>query len=164
LLFPFAASSCQSALRSAAQLGPAGALYSLTESALSPFHAEPTVLEYLYLGRYTHRVAISNQRLQKLDGQVNFEWKDYLDGQLKPMTLSAGEFTRRFLTHALPPGFQRYYGFLANCHRAARLKVCRRLLATRTAGYSPAPPTTATSIANSPASISGSAPIVEKVS
>src|ERR1039457_5929888 len=102
--------------------------------AKPPFGGPQQVLEYL--GRYTHRVAISNQRLQKLeDAQVTFEWKDYRDTQLKPMTLSADEFIRRFLLHALPPGFQRirYYGFLANCHRAARLKVCRRLLATTTA-------------------------------
>jgi hypothetical protein len=48
------------------------------------------------------------------------------------MTVSAGEFIRRFLQHALPPGFQRirYYGFLANCHRAEKLNLCRQLLAT----------------------------------
>ena len=48
------------------------------------------------------------------------------------MTVSADEFIRRFLQHALPPGFQRirYYGFLANCHRAGKLELCRRLLAT----------------------------------
>jgi hypothetical protein len=108
--------------------------------AKPPFGGPQQVLEYL--GRYTHRVAISNQRLQKLeDAQVTFEWKDYRDAQLKPMTLSADEFIRRFLLHALPPGFQRirYYGFLANCHRAARLKVCRRLLATTTADLLPRP-------------------------
>jgi hypothetical protein len=108
--------------------------------AKAPFGGPQQVLEYL--GRYTHRVAISNQRLQKLeDGQVTFEWKDYRDAQLKPMTLSADEFIRRFLLHALPPGFQRirYYGFLANCHRAARLKLCRRLLATPTAELLPRP-------------------------
>ncbi len=70
-----------------------------------------------YLGRYTHRVAISNRRLLKLeDGQVSFQWKDYRDGQQqKVMTVSADEFIRRFLQHALPPGFQRirYFGFLA---------------------------------------------------
>jgi len=90
------------------------------------------VLEYL--GRYTHRVAISNRRLRALeDGNVTFEWKDYRDGnQSKQMTVSAPEFIRRFLQHSLPPGFQRirYYGFLANCHRAEKLDLCRRLLAT----------------------------------
>lgn len=108
--------------------------------AKAPFGGPQQVLQYL--GRYTHRVAISNQRLHKLeDGQVTFEWKDYRDAQIKPMTLSADEFIRRFLLHALPPGFQRirYYGFLANCHRAARLEVCRRLLATPTADLLPRP-------------------------
>jgi hypothetical protein len=75
------------------------------------------------------------------DGQVTFEWKDYRDAQRKDMTLAADEFIRRFLLHALPPGFQRirYYGFLANCHRAARLEVCRRLLSTPTADLLPRP-------------------------
>jgi len=100
--------------------------------AKAPFGGPQHVLEYL--GRYTHRVAISNRRLLKLqDGQVSFQWKDYRDGQQqKVMTVSAEEFIRRFLQHALPPGFQRirYYGLLANCHRAAKLDLSRRLLAT----------------------------------
>jgi hypothetical protein len=87
-----------------------------------------------YLGRYTHRVAISNWRLLALEnGQVSFEWKDYRDGnQSKVMTLPADEFIRRFLQHAVAPGFQRirYYGFLANCHRKAKLALCLQLLAT----------------------------------
>ena len=78
-----------------------------------------------YLGRYTHRVAISNQRLVALqDGQVPFPWKDYRHPQKQNvMTVSAAEFIRRFLQHALPPGFQRirYFGLLANCHRKAKL-------------------------------------------
>jgi hypothetical protein len=65
---------------------------------------------------------------------VSFQWKDYRDPQQpqKVMTVSAEEFIRRFLQHALPPGFQRirYYGFLANCHRARQLELCRQLLAT----------------------------------
>ena len=108
--------------------------------AKAPWGGPPQVLEYL--GRYTHRVAISNRRLLALeDGQVTFEWKDYRDGQLKRMTVSADEFLRRFLLHTLPSGFQRirYYGFLANCHRAARLQLCRRLLATPTAELLPRP-------------------------
>lgn len=95
-----------------------------------------------YLGRYTHRVAISNQRLLALqDGQVTFEWKDYRDGQVKTMTVSADEFIRRFLLHALPPGLQRirYYGFLANCHRATRLEQCRHLLAVPSNDLLPRP-------------------------
>ena len=87
-----------------------------------------------YLGRYTHRVAISNRRLLALEnGEVSLAWKDYRDaGQDKVMTVSAEDFIRRFLQHALPPGFQRirYYGFLANCHRARKLDLCRQLLAT----------------------------------
>jgi hypothetical protein len=98
--------------------------------AKPPFGGPEKVLEYL--GRYTHRVAISNRRLIALeDGQVTFAWKDYRDQQQKQMTVSADEFIRRFLVHSLPPGFQRirYYGFLANCHRAAKLELCRRCLA-----------------------------------
>ena len=100
--------------------------------AKAPFGGPQHVLEYL--GRYTHRVAISNRRLLALEGgQVSFQWKDYRDKQKqKVMTVSAEEFIRRFLQHAIPRGFQRirYYGFLANCHRAAKLDLCRRLLAT----------------------------------
>jgi Putative transposase/Transposase zinc-binding domain len=99
--------------------------------AKPPFGGPRHVLQYL--GRYTHRVAISNRRLLALeDGRVSFAWKDYREQQQqKVMTVSAEEFIRRFLQHALPPGFQRirYYGFLANCHRAAKLDLCRRLLA-----------------------------------
>jgi len=89
------------------------------------------VLEYL--GRYTHRVAIGNQRLLALeDGQVSFAWTDYRDSLRKVMRVPAEEFIRLFLQHALPRGFQRirYYGFLANCHRADQLALCRNLLAT----------------------------------
>jgi len=100
--------------------------------AKAPFGGPQHVLEYL--GRYTHRVAISNRRLLALEnGQVSFEWKDYRDaGKSKVMTVPAKEFIRRFLQHVLPPGLQRirYYGFLANCHRAAKLNLCRQLLAT----------------------------------
>jgi hypothetical protein len=106
--------------------------------AKAPWGGPQQVLDYL--GRYTHRVAISNRRLLALeDGQVTFEWKDYRDGKLKHMKVWADEFIRRFLLHALPPGFQRirYYGLLANCHRAARLEQCRRLLATPTADLLP---------------------------
>jgi Putative transposase/Transposase zinc-binding domain len=86
-----------------------------------------------YLGRYTHRVAITNSRLISLEqGRVSFRWKDYRQGgETKLMTLSAQEFIRRFLLHALPDGFQRirHYGLLANGHRAAKLELCRTLLA-----------------------------------
>jgi len=85
-----------------------------------------------YVGRYTHRVAISNNRLLDIEnGQVRFQWKDYRHGdQSKTMTLSADEFIRRFLLHVLPDGFQRirYYGFLGNRYRREKLEKCRHLL------------------------------------
>ena len=109
--------------------------------AKAPFGGPQHVIEYL--GRYTHRVAISNRRLLALEnGRVSFAWKDYRDGgQDKVMTLSAHDFIQRFLQHALPPGFQRirYYGFLANCHRARRLALCRQLLATPCSALLPSP-------------------------
>src|SRR5580704_15991707 len=113
--------------------------------AKPPFGGPQRVLEYL--GRYTHRVAISNSRLLKLeDGQVSFAWKDYrIKGapaqQHKAMTVPAEEFIRRFLQHALPPGFQRirYFGLLANCHRAGKLRLCRQHLAAPMADLLPVP-------------------------
>jgi hypothetical protein len=85
-----------------------------------------------YLGRYTHRVAISNHRLVAFDGkQVTFRWRDYARGnRQREMTVSAEEFIRRFLLHVLPRGFVRIrnFGFLANAHRAELLPLCRRLL------------------------------------
>jgi hypothetical protein len=78
--------------------------------AKRPFAGPPQVLDYV--GRYTHRVAISNHRLIEIENdQVRFEWKDYrTGGQVKTMTLSAEEFIRRFLLHVLPSGFQRGAG------------------------------------------------------
>ena len=98
--------------------------------AKRPFAGPAQVLEYV--GRYTHRVAISNNRLVSMDnGRVRFRWKDYRDGnRQKIMTLDANEFIRRFLIHVLPDGFHRirYFGFLGNCHRARKLERCRELL------------------------------------
>lgn len=98
--------------------------------AKAPFAGAQQVLDYV--GRYTHRVAISNNRLLDIDdGHVTFRWKDYRDGDAqKMMTLSAEEFIRRFLLHVLPQGFQRirYYGFLGNRYREEKLEQCRRLL------------------------------------
>ncbi len=98
--------------------------------AKRPFAGPQQVLDYV--GRYTHRVAISNNRIEDIDnGQVRFQWKDYRNGnRVKTMTLSADEFIRRFLLHVLPNGFQRirYYGFLGNRHRQEKLEHCRRLL------------------------------------
>lgn len=85
-----------------------------------------------YLGRYTHRVAISNHRLVAFDGdRVTFRWKDYAhQGQRRAMTLTAMEFLRRFVQHVLPRGFVRIrqFGYLANPSRTARLALARRLL------------------------------------
>lgn len=98
--------------------------------AKPPFGGARQVLDYL--GRYTHRVAICNHRLQRFDGDaVTFQWKDYKHGAAsRSMTLAADEFIRRFLLHVLPDGFKhiRSYGLLANRHRAAKLATCRRLL------------------------------------
>jgi hypothetical protein len=94
-----------------------------------------------YLGRYTHRVAISNHRIRAFDGErVTFQWKDYAhENQSRTMTLSAMEFLRRFVQHILPRGFVRIRqsGFLANTCRATRVALARTLL-------SPAPPTVGT--------------------
>jgi hypothetical protein len=95
-----------------------------------PFGGPEQVLKYL--ARYTHRVAISNSRLERLgDGRVTFRYKDYADGTCtKRLTLDAAEFLRRFVQHVLPQGFVkiRHYGLLANAQREGRLTVCRRLL------------------------------------
>jgi len=86
-----------------------------------------------YLGRYTHRIAVSNHRLLAFDRErVTFRWRDYAHGnKSRVMTLHAVEFLRRFFLHVLPKGFVRirHFGFLANRHRAARLALCRQLLA-----------------------------------
>jgi hypothetical protein len=98
--------------------------------AKKPFAGPEQVLDYV--GRYTHRVAISNNRLLDIaEGKVTFRYKDYRhDAQQKTMTLEAEEFIRRFLLHVLPEGFQRirYYGFLANRYREQKLAHCRELL------------------------------------
>jgi hypothetical protein len=99
--------------------------------AKRPFGGPEQVLAYL--GNYMHRVAISNHRLVALDdAAVSFRWKDYRHhGKSKVMTVTADDFIRRFLQHTLPDGFHRirHYGFLANGHRAAKLVLCRQLLA-----------------------------------
>jgi Putative transposase/Transposase zinc-binding domain len=86
-----------------------------------------------YLGRYTHRVAISNHRLVAFDGDhVTFAYKDYAQGEARrTMTLTAMEFLRRFVQHILPRGFVRIRqsGFLANTHRTARVALARTVLA-----------------------------------
>jgi hypothetical protein len=102
--------------------------------AKRPFAGPEQVLDYV--GRYTHRVAISNHRLIDIDdGRVCFRYKDYRAERpetQKTMTLAASEFIRRFLQHVLPSGFHRirYYGFMGNRHRAEKLDQCRHLLGT----------------------------------
>ncbi len=100
--------------------------------AKPPFGGPEAVLAYL--SRYTHRVAISNNRLISLDDKgVTFKWKDYRAKGRNPwttMTLATSEFIRRFLIHVLPPGFHRirHYGLLANGGRAENLARARELL------------------------------------
>jgi hypothetical protein len=106
-----------------------------------PFASPDHVLAYL--GRYTHRVAISNERLVALAaGRVRFRWRDYADGtRVKVLDLDVNEFLRRFLLHVVPDGFVRirHFGLLANRHRAAKLAQCRALLA-EPPPLAPAPP------------------------
>ena len=98
--------------------------------AKPPFGGPEYVLQYL--GRYTHRVAISNHRLVSFaDGKVTFRWRDSAHhNEQKLMTLSLDEFLRRFLLHLLPKGFVRIrnFGFLANRRRATLLPLCFALL------------------------------------
>jgi hypothetical protein len=98
--------------------------------AKPPFAGPQQVVNYV--GRYTHRVAISNDRIVDIEGgEVKFTWRDYRDNnRQKTMTLSADQFIGRFLLHVLPSGFQRirYYGFLGNRHRKEKLEQCRQLL------------------------------------
>jgi hypothetical protein len=95
-----------------------------------PFKSAEMVIEYL--GRYTHRVAISNDRLAKMEGdQVTFRYRDRKDTDtIKVMTLEVSEFIRRFLLHILPDGFMkiRHYGILSNRNRKTKLILCKKLL------------------------------------
>lgn len=88
-----------------------------------------------YLANYTHRIAISNQRILAFDGEnVTFSWRDYADHNAqKTTTLDAVKFLHRFLQHVLPPRFTRvrYYGFLANRDRVANVTAARLLIASR---------------------------------
>jgi len=95
-----------------------------------PFAGPKQVLEYL--GRYTHRVAITNNRIKKIEnGQVVFSYKDRKkNNETKEMTLPATEFIRRFLLHVLPHGFMkiRYYGFLARTNKKWSIPLLRNLI------------------------------------
>ena len=96
--------------------------------AKRPFASPKTVVEYL--GRYTHKVAISNHRLVDLnDKTVSFQYKDYRDaGKKKIVTLSGVEFLRRYSAHILPSGFVRirHYGFLASRNKPSELNIAKR--------------------------------------
>jgi hypothetical protein len=113
--------------------------------AKPPFAGPQQVLDYV--GRYTHRIAISNQRLIDVDdGHIHFRYKDYRADRpqsQRTMVLTATEFIRRFLFHVLPSGFHRirYYGLLGNRHRHEKLARCRQLLNMRceTIGRAPSP-------------------------
>jgi putative transposase/transposase-like zinc-binding protein len=98
--------------------------------AKRPFAGPEQVLEYL--GRYTHRIAISNHRIQLIEnGKVTFTYRDRSkNNELKLMTLAADEFIRRFLLHVLPEGFMkiRYFGFLANINKNQAIPLIRRLI------------------------------------
>src|SRR5579863_314635 len=111
--------------------------------AKKPFGGPQKVLDYL--GRYTHRVALSNDRIRDVsNGQVTFQWRDYRNKdkyKSRAMTVSADEFIRRFLIHTLPPGFRRirHFGFLANRFRKEKLQLCRKLLSNHVTELLPAP-------------------------
>jgi hypothetical protein len=104
---------------------------SLAKSPISKKAPNPQVL-LDYLARYTHRVAISNHRLESIgDGKVTFRYRDRRQNNtVKTTTLTAEEFIRRFLLHILPEGFMRirHYGFLANRYKKKALRTCRKLL------------------------------------
>lgn len=97
-----------------------------------PFKDASCVVEYL--GRYIHRIAISNNRILSAEnGRVSFKWRDYKDNnRWKIMSLPADEFIRRFLLHILPPRFMkiRHYGLLANRGKSKRLALRKRLTRT----------------------------------
>jgi hypothetical protein len=119
--------------------------------AKEPFGGPEQVLKYLT--GYTHRVALSNRRLVKLEeGRVTFTWKDYADGcRRQELTLDAVEFVRRFALHIVPKGLVRIrrYGLLAHRDRGERLALCRSLLAAK------AEPSPAGATASAPPSACG---------
>ena len=136
LIFPGQAAQFQT------QTGFSGLLARLRQKrwvvyAKPPFGGPDKVLDYL--GRYTHRVAISNNRILNVEnGNVTFAFRDRGDGNKRDvMTLPAEEFIRRFLLHTLPAGFVRirHFGFLANRAKKNALPLCRQLL-----GVAPQPP------------------------
>ena len=104
-----------------------------------PFTSPEQTLEYL--GRYTHRVALSNDRIVRMQGdQITFRYRDSARKRIRLMTLSTDEFIRRFLLHVLPNRFVkiRHYGIMSNRNRQTKLAQCKELL-----GCSPTPPSDA---------------------
>lgn len=98
-----------------------------------PFKNAESVIQYL--GKYTHRVAISNERIVGIEGEeVKFKWRDYKDNnEMKEMKISIEEFIRRFMMHILPPNFMkiRYYGILGNRNKKKKLLKCKILTKTK---------------------------------
>jgi ribosomal protein S14 len=92
-----------------------------------------------HVSRYTHRVAIANNRLIDTTAGCSFIGKTRDNSKIKIMDLDADEFIRRFLLHVLPEGFQRvrYYGFLANRDRRKELTLCRQLLGMQISSKTP---------------------------
>ena len=107
-----------------------------------PFNNANSVIQYL--GRYTHRVAISNERILNVaDTAVIFKWRDYKDNnKIKEMTVTVEEFIRRFLLHILPPKFMkiRYYGILGNRNKKKKLLKCKILTRTKIYNKKQLPP------------------------
>ena len=103
--------------------------------AKEPFKNASGIIKYL--GNYSHRIAISNERIQKIEeDKILFSWKDYKDGsKRKTMVLPAEEFIRRFLLHTLPQGFCkiRYYGILSSRNRKTVLQKCKKVMAIKEA-------------------------------
>jgi hypothetical protein len=132
--------------------------------AKRPFGGPQQVLKYL--ARYTHRVAISNQRLVDLrNGRIRFRYKDYADQQrTKVMPLSTSEFIRRFLMHTLPSGFLRirYYGLLANRDRQQRLDQCRSLLGVEPQTVPPAEEVPESTEASDPSATHQTCPVCQR--
>ena len=98
--------------------------------AKPPFAGPEKLLDYL--GRYTHKIAISNHRIVACDeNSVTFKWRDFaVNNKIKLMTLSPEEFIRRFLSHVVPKNFMRIrsFGFLANACKAKKLAIIRKNL------------------------------------
>ena len=110
--------------------GDSSTIRSGSSIASRPFDGAQGVLQYL--GRYTHRIAISNNRILNIqNGNVSFLWRDYADqNRQKTMTLKADEFIRRFLLHVLPSRYVRirHFGLLANRNRKDNIALCRKIL------------------------------------